>query len=260
MGSEDKTNLLKAVRADGMIVKPDAPIVPTDQCYINDALSNAAPLLASTYTDHSGVRTEYLFAFNRRGSSRGEVRFTPNQLGFTSPAYAYDFFSGAAERLKPGDIFGARLKENATGFWVLAPIGKSGIALLGDQGKFVGTGKQRIASLHDEPSRLATDVLFADNETSATLHGFADALPKITASSGHLGTVEYDVPSRHFSVEIKPDRSAPLENVSGAPVHRVSLVFDTSSKPSPGSDVQSSSGAAAPAPVAPVESAKSTGT
>ncbi len=258
IGAENKTNLLKAVRADGMIIKPDAPIVPVDQCYINDAVSNAAPLLASTYTDHANLRTEYLFAFNRRSSSRGEVHFTPDQLGFSVPVYAYDFFSGAAERLQPKDVFHARLREASPGFWVLAPLGKSGIAFLGDQGKFVSTGKQRIASLHDEPTRLSTDVVFAENETSATLHGYADAMPKVSASFGQVGTIEYDVATRHFLVEVKPDLAVPVEKSGGDPVRRVSLVFVTNPKTSAGSDVQSSSDQPTSGPIAP-ETAKSAG-
>jgi hypothetical protein len=258
IGAENKTNILKAVRADGMIIKPDAPIVPMDQCYINDALSNAAPLLASTYTDHTGLRTEYLFAFNRRNSSRGEVRLTPSQLGFTGSAYVYDFFSGGAERLKPDAVFHAPVTGGSTGFWVVAPIGKSGIAFLGDQGKFVGTGKQRITSIHDESGRLAMDVLFADKETSATLHGYADSPPRVTTPSGQVGAVAYDSTTHHFAVEVKPDPAALVENSTGDPVRRMPLLFETNPKSLEGSAIQSSSGQTA-APALPIQFAKSTG-
>ena len=41
MGAENKANLFQAVRADGVIVKPDASIVPLDRSYIADAEKNA---------------------------------------------------------------------------------------------------------------------------------------------------------------------------------------------------------------------------
>ena len=54
-----------------MIVKPDAPIVPLDRSYIADAEKKPAPLTASTYTDHGGIKTEYVFAFNRPKTPAG---------------------------------------------------------------------------------------------------------------------------------------------------------------------------------------------
>src|SRR5207302_8156464 len=37
IGAESKANLLQTIRGDGVIVKPDVPIVPVDAMYIQDA-------------------------------------------------------------------------------------------------------------------------------------------------------------------------------------------------------------------------------
>ena len=66
---------MRAVRSDGVILKPDAPIVPLDQSYIADAEHKHAPLIAGTDTDHNGIKTEYVFAFNRSKMSADEVQF-----------------------------------------------------------------------------------------------------------------------------------------------------------------------------------------
>ena len=51
IGLESATNLFQTIRADGVIVKPDEPIVPIDATYIQDAQALNKPMVASTYTD-----------------------------------------------------------------------------------------------------------------------------------------------------------------------------------------------------------------
>ena len=86
MGSETTSNIFKAVRADGVIVKPDVPIIPTDRSYIADAREENAPLIASTHTQRGVTRTEYVFAFNRPKAPASEVQFAPADFGFAGPA------------------------------------------------------------------------------------------------------------------------------------------------------------------------------
>ena len=51
IGGESASNLFKTIRGDGVIVKPDAPIVPVDAMYVQDAQALNTPMAASTYTD-----------------------------------------------------------------------------------------------------------------------------------------------------------------------------------------------------------------
>lgn len=227
IGAEDKANIFKAVRADGVIVKPDAPIVPLDQSYIAEAQNGEAPLIAGTFTDHGGIKTEYLFAFNQPGADIGQVQFTPAELGFTGPVYVFNYFPGNGRYLTPEKTFSTALNKGEPAFYIVAPVGRSGIAFLGDQGKFVSTGKQRIASIQDEPGSLTVKVIFAASETSVTLHGYAAVAPKVTVTSGQAGPVEYDADSHHFRVEINPDLTASASNVGGNPVKMVTVQFQT---------------------------------
>jgi len=230
IGAENKANLLQAVRADGVIVKPDAPIVPLDASYIADAQNLKQPLTASTWTDHDGVKTEYLFACRRPKATSGEVRFTPSELGMTGSAYVYNYFSAQGVRQDAAANFSASLGANASAFYAIAPVGKSGVAFLGDRDKFVGTGKQRISSLHDERGRLTVGVLFAENEKAVTLHGYAESAPKLTIISGVDDPVVYDPATHYFTVEVKPDPAAPVDQSSGDPVRRVMVMLETQPK------------------------------
>jgi hypothetical protein len=226
LGTEDKENLLQAVRADGVIVKPDAAIVPLDQCYIADADKQPGPLAASTYTDHEGVKTEYLFAFNRTKTPADSVRFTLGEIGLDGSAYVYDYFAGTGQKLAPGGAFTAPLAPDASAFYVIAPVGKSGIAFLGDKHKFVGTGKQRITSLRDEPGKLTIGLALAANEPSVTLHGYASAKPAVTVAAAEDDDIQYDPATRYFTVVIKSDASAPTSRSGGDPVRQAKVILE----------------------------------
>jgi len=227
IGAENKANLLQAVRADGVIVKPDTPIVPLDCSYIADAEKRPAPLMAATCTDRDGIKTEYVFAFNRSQTPPDEVQFTAAELGLSGAAYVYDYFSSTGQLVKADTGFSAPLGKNAAAFYVVAPVGKSGIAFLGDKDKFVGTGKQRIAALQDQPGKLTVGVELAKNEKSVILHGYAPVAPKVTVISGMDDDVKYDPATHYFTVEVKADLAAPVEKSAGDPVREMTVILET---------------------------------
>ncbi|HEY1661777.1 MAG TPA: hypothetical protein VGI03_05105 [Verrucomicrobiae bacterium] len=229
MGTEDKTNLLRAVRGDGVIVKPDAPIVPLDQSYLADAQGRPSPLTAGTFTDHQGIKTAYIFAVNRPNAPTGDVNFSSADLGMSGPAYVYDYFSGVGKLLDGGD-FSAPLNKDASAFYVIAPVGKSGIAFLGDKDKFVGTGKQRITSLEDQSGKLTVGIALAANETSVTLHGFASVAPKVSVISGADDDVQYNPATHYFFVKINTDTNASLDKSGADPVRQMTVELQTQAK------------------------------
>jgi hypothetical protein len=230
MGSENKANLFQAVRADGVIVKPDASIVPLDRSYIADAKQESAPLTAGTYTDRDGIKTGYVFAFNRHKTPADKIQFTPGETGVNGPACVYDYFSGTVQWLDARAKFSAPLARDAAAFYVVAPVGKSGIAFLGDKDKFVGTGRQRIDSLQDEAGRLTVGVVLAANEKSVVLHGYAASAPKATVLAGDDDAVQYDPVTRYFTVVVKVDAAAPVDKSSGDPVRKMTVILETQTK------------------------------
>jgi len=231
IGKEDKENILRAVRADGVIVKPDAPIVPLDSAYIAEAQGESRALVASTYTDHGGLRTEYVLAYRiptvRRRSMDAppedlkakeqpvpadefdvqDAAFSMRDIGVKGTAYVYDFFNQQAYRVDPDATFSAPLDEDGFNYYVIAQPGISGIALFGDAGTFVSSGKQRIASLQQEPKKLTVDVLFAQGEKGIRLHGCCPS-PLKASVAGQVLDVSYDPASQHFAVDVNADQAA----------------------------------------------------
>ncbi len=88
IGAENKENLLRAVRLDGVIVKPDTALLPIDAMYTADASATPGadasrslpPMIAAAHTVHGALRTAYVVAYSR-GSERAKAAFTPAQVG-----------------------------------------------------------------------------------------------------------------------------------------------------------------------------------
>ncbi|MBO0827749.1 MAG: carbohydrate-binding protein [Streptosporangiales bacterium] len=65
VGAESRTNLLQVARPDGVIVKPDVPLVPTDATYVAQASGKQPAMVAATHSDHGSVRDGYVYAYAR---------------------------------------------------------------------------------------------------------------------------------------------------------------------------------------------------
>ena len=239
MGKEDTDNIFLAVRSDGVIVKPDAPIVPLDSAYIAEANRQKQALVASTYTDHDGLRTVYVLAYRvpaaeHKKQTGGHATTKPSgklsdvevikpagpqdaqdvtismpELGLEwarwDPAYVYDFMNKTVQRVRTKMT--APLGADGFNYYIVALRGRSGIAFFGDLNKFVSNGKQRIARIQEEWAKLTATVLFADGEKSVTLHGCC-TLPVTATVNGQKLDVQYDpAASGHFTVDI-PSNSA----------------------------------------------------
>lgn len=197
-------NLLRAARADGVIVKPDVPLAPIDSSYLSaahapDLAHIAAPQIAATYTDFGGVRTHYVFAYTQ-GSD--PATFQPSDLGLERPAYLYDYFMGTGRVVNPSDSISMQTSGGIL-YLIAAPIGPSGIAILGDLGQFVTAGKKRVTSIGDNGVVHVT-MAFASGESPRLLTGYSTEAPEVRASAGTLGPVAFDAATQRFQVLVTP--------------------------------------------------------
>ena len=213
-GAENRASLLRAVRPDGVIIKPDTSIVPIDAMYVSGAAGTDASMIACAHTDHGELRTSYVFSYSR-ALKQERASFTPAQVGVSRDAYVWDTRSGKARRLAPGEPFTFDLAPGATAYFVVVPVARSGIALIGDADKFVPDGHKRIATLEDAPDRLNATVRFAAQEKSLHLSGYAANAPVVEARSGTAGRVVFDPPSGRFDVEVSPGGAELRESPGG---------------------------------------------
>lgn len=209
LGGINAANLAKSVRPDGVIVKPDVPLTPTDLSYINGAQSGSRPMVAASYVDHGNLRAAYVFSF-AQASSLTNSSFIPNQLGISGDAYVYDYFNSTGAVVTAGSTFNfaTTMPDNSTNgsYFVVVPVGPSGIAFLGDTNKFVTLGKKRIATMADA-GVLKVTASFAVGESNLTLAGYAPSAPYIGTLKGTFGVMNYDPTTHFFSISVAPDGS-----------------------------------------------------
>ncbi|HEY1342853.1 MAG TPA: hypothetical protein VGF59_35365 [Bryobacteraceae bacterium] len=203
VGSMSAANLLHAVRQDGVIVKPDAPLVPTDASFGAMAHSVDTPQIASTFSDFSGLRTTYVFAYTQGSNTQATVR--PADFGYTGRTYVYDYFAHNGQAVDASSQVAKTIAGDAL-YLVLAPIGPSGMAVIGDADQFVTMGKKRIASITDD-GEIRVTVAFASGETARVITGYAPVPPQVQAVEGGIGPVSYAATTGIFAAPVAPGQT-----------------------------------------------------
>jgi hypothetical protein len=203
LGAENVDNLHRTSRADGVLIKPDAPLVPTDASILAEATQgSSAPMLAWTYSDHAGLRGLYVFGYARNGGSQS-VSIEPSSLGVSGPTYVYDYFSGGGQLVDAGQAYSTTVSDGT--YLVVAPVGPSGIALVGDAGAFATLGQKRISALADSGAALDATLEFAAGDQAVTLIGYASSKPSARASGGTPDPIAFDASTGQFSVLLRPE-------------------------------------------------------
>jgi hypothetical protein len=162
-----------------------------------------APQIDAAYTDFGALRTHYVFAYT--DGNNPQAQFLPSELGLAGPAYVYDYFGGKGRVVNPSDAVTAPIVSDSL-YWVAAPIGPSGMAILGDLAQFVPMGRKRITDFTDNGAIRLT-VAFANGETSRTITGYAPAPPLAGAVDGSASHVTYDRSTGLFHIEVMPGSS-----------------------------------------------------
>src|SRR5262249_22255897 len=87
IGETNTQNIFSPVRADGVIVKPDESIVPSDQAYIANAESKTSPVVGVARSlNGTSPPTLYVFGYPRSDSEM-QMRFRPADHGISGGAW-----------------------------------------------------------------------------------------------------------------------------------------------------------------------------
>jgi hypothetical protein len=205
IGAANVRNLQRVARADGVIVKPDAPLVPTDSTFLAEAQNGPGPMTAYTYTDHGSNRAVYVFAL-RRGDA-ATVALTPSETGLSGNVFAYDVRRRSGAVVDAAAPMNLDLSQDWTNV-ILVPVSRCGIAIVGDTGKFVPRGRARIAALNDRGVAVDVEVSFAASENTVTLTGYSPALPQVSATAGKIVKVSWSSATGMFEMQVAPGTGA----------------------------------------------------
>ena len=205
LGAANVRNLQRAARPDGVLVKPDAPLVPTDATFLAEAQKGPGAMVAYTYTDHASNRAVYVFAFRRGDATTATL--TPSETGLAGPLFAYDTRHRSGALVSAAAPLTLDLSQDWTNL-VLVPVSRSGIAVVGDTGKFVPRGRKRIAALTDSGDAVDVQVAFAPGEGRVTLTGYSPNGIRASAAEGSVVRSSWDATTGVFEVVIAPSSNA----------------------------------------------------
>jgi hypothetical protein len=131
-----------------------------------------------------------------------QISFLAGSVGVNGPAYVYDYFGNTGTVIQPGGEYRTLVDYDGS-YYLVAPIGPSGIAFLGDSGKFISCGKKRIEQLSDNGT-LRVLVRFAPGEAFVALRLYSATEPTVSADSGAVGRVHHHGDNL-YRVVVQPD-------------------------------------------------------
>jgi hypothetical protein len=152
------------------------PIAALDRCFRSSPFMNPTPLIGETWSGHPAGRWIYLASFNACHREKPiRFRIDPGDLGAArpdGPVVAYDWRSGAFERLDPEQGIEISLDPLDWDFRILCPVLPPGITLFGDVTKYATVGDRRVSSIRPVPGGIEFEVLGAPAER-IEVHGWA---------------------------------------------------------------------------------------
>jgi hypothetical protein len=201
VGMLSRPNLLRATRADGVIVKPDTAATPLDSVFVADGKGVDTPMIASAATDFGGgLRANYIFVYAR--GANNTVVIDPAAFGIAGPSFLYDNLARTGVYLDRGQTYTFQLTRSA-GYYALVPVGRAGIAFLGDHHQFVTLGRQRVSSVSDT-GILDVTVSFAPGERARMIFGYSPKAVSVKSASGAHRNVQWDPSTGIFTASVTP--------------------------------------------------------
>lgn len=201
LGDINGQNLMAVVRGDGLLIKPDSPLLPIDSMYVRDAASQQSPMLAQAETKFENSFARYVFSYPRNPADT-QTSVSMADLGIIGPVFAFDWIARKGNLIPSGGSLSIHFKDGF-GYNIVVPINSAGLAWLGETEKIVPLGKQRISRLEDHGSLTAT-IKFAPGEDALTISGYASHRPKLKALKGTLRNVAYDAKTNIFQIQVAP--------------------------------------------------------
>jgi len=216
--SVNVANLLKMVRRDGLAVKSDIPMTPTDATYIRRAAGDHT-FTCSTYSQVSGEKVVYVWDW-ANGATNYSSNFKPADLGMSGNVYVYNYFDNTGSLIAANTAYTYPISGSSPGpsgtdwkYYILSQVGSSGMALLGDQGKFVTFSKNRISAITETPTTITVSVAFGAYDSSnpdqaAIIFGYSPNPVTVNAASGGVVTNQtYNSTTHIFKFNFQPDAS-----------------------------------------------------
>jgi hypothetical protein len=214
--SYNVSNLLKMVRRDGLAVKSDVPMTPTDATYIRRAAGDHT-FTCSTFSQVAGKKVVYVWDW-ANGATNYSSNFKPADFGMSGNVFVYNYFDTTGSLIGANASYAYPVSGGSSGasgtdwkYYVLSSVGPSGIAVVGDQGKFVTFSKNRIAAITETAAAVTLSVAFGPFDSGnpdqpATIIGYAPSRVSASADSGGVVSGQtYNSTTHVFKFNFQPN-------------------------------------------------------
>jgi len=167
--------LAKTYRAgDGLILKPDQPIVPLDRSYVEGGA------VGYTQSNISGQSWYYVLSLPSAGYL---PEFAPSDLGVDGKWAVYRYETKTVA-IRSADSMIKLEKDAKHEYFVLAPVMTNGMAVIGDVDKFVTMADMRIAFVEPEGRQALRVGVISNQAENPVVTGYSSARPTWVGSGG----------------------------------------------------------------------------
>ena len=148
--------LRKTCRDDGLLLKPDKAITANDLMF----KTHKKYYICDTYTERKESLWRYVLIVNIWPKRAKEPFFTAEELGFPVKEFIlYDFYKRNPIKVsKDEKIFLGTLNKYEYRYFVLCPLAKNGMALIGCPDKFVTCSKKQFPKVSSTENSLTFTV------------------------------------------------------------------------------------------------------
>ncbi len=187
--------------------------MPLGRSYLSQARQSDEAIIAAAFTRHGAHPTAYVLAFaDDPHKAAMDFSLTPSELGFEGPVAVFDPASQSLAIVSTRETISGKLAgAEAYAYRIVAPISTSGIAVLGDLGKFVPMGRKRVTSYQDVPHGVKLTLVLPAKETEVTIAGYARSDVVAQADNATVISTQRDATTGLFRVKLHRNADSTAE-------------------------------------------------
>jgi len=196
--------LKKTCRNDGLLLKPDKALTPNDLMF----KKHRKYYIADTCSIRQDLIWRYVLIANIWPKRAKESFVTPDELGYDEDKYIlYDYYNDNISPItKEEKINVGFLKKYEHRYYILCPITKSGLALIGCPDKFVTCSKKQFPSIESDEQSLSFSVEdIKDTEVSVLV--YSEKPPSSIQLSAERDTWDYIAAKQIVKINLKYNES-----------------------------------------------------
>ena len=222
IGEADVNLIRRTCRADGVLVRPDAPVAAIDGAAFSAPVWTGDLLVGTTHSQHSAGRWAYVLVCNvGMDKTRHATQVRVDELGEDAPTgtsiAVFDWRTRAIVVADAPVAYEVALEPVGWDYRVLAPVLAGGIAVFGDPALYASVGDARIADVEEDPVHDGVTVTVLGAGEHVTLTGWSRE--PVRARVWSAAGAAHDVAATHDAGDGRWEVAVDVGDAGWAKVH-----------------------------------------